>query len=759
MAEVLSRKCSTERYIFNARTRVTRTFAGSCLGITFPASFNPILASDPSQYYGSAYAAQTTPLGQQQQQAAPGTAVAYGQTTWPAGYAIDASAYAQYYNQQYYQQSQTAVEIPPGVSTSTPSYSTAAPFYQQPYTHTPQYAYATPSVTAYGSHGYDWSAWYAQNPQQQQQQQQQHSSIQHPTVYAAAPTVSSTLAAHPPQNMISSTSSTSAPFTSTQPAVTQKMAYADVVKGSSTTAAKPSAFGAAKPAYITVKPRKVLAESPLVSQSKDDEPSSKPRASSSKQESQDPNKWPPSLKEYVTKVFDTCPADKRDIAEKQIKDLIVQTMQNNVIWTTDWTNMALPSYCQQPEPKAKQRINIVSTPSPPASPSISKKRKEIPQSPAESRQSTKMATVTVSTSSNVSSDDEDVMLARLPPSLRKAELERRQQRKERFKAREEEERRKNLEKQREIQRAKEAFLRAGAEGNPDVIDWDEYTIVGTCTDLEKRYLRLTSAPDPASVRPLHILRQTLDLLISKWKKEQNYTFICDQFKSLRQDLTVQRIKNEFTVAVYETHARIALEKGDLGEYNQCQAQLMQLYNIFNLRGCQDEFTGYRILYLVHTSNRTELVKVLGELTDEQKNGEIVKHALNVRTAVAIGDYHRFFLMYGAAPRLSAYLMDHFAERERIRALKIICRAYRPGISLDYIATELGFVHADDVSENDVDAIRLGRKACTKWLKEQGVQWVNGEVGRTVDTKGSLPVLQGLFDAISRKGVDIKGQIH
>lgn len=85
-------------------------------------------------------------------------------------------------------------------------------------------------------------------------------------------------------------------------------------------------------------------------------------------------------------------------------------------------------------------------------------------------------------------------------------------------------------------------------------------LVGTCEKLEKQYFRLTSAPDPTQVRPLHVLEKTLELLKKKWRTESNYSYICDQFKSLRQDLTVQHIKTDFTVLVYEIHARIALEK-------------------------------------------------------------------------------------------------------------------------------------------------------------------------------------------------------
>jgi len=34
----------------------------------------------------------------------------------------------------------------------------------------------------------------------------------------------------------------------------------------------------------------------------------------------------------------------------------------------------------------------------------------------------------------------------------------------------------------------------------DAVDWDQMTIKGTCQKVEKKYLRLTSAPDPSTVR-------------------------------------------------------------------------------------------------------------------------------------------------------------------------------------------------------------------------------------------------------------------
>jgi hypothetical protein len=40
----------------------------------------------------------------------------------------------------------------------------------------------------------------------------------------------------------------------------------------------------------------------------------------------------------------------------------------------------------------------------------------------------------------------------------------------------------------------------------------------------------------------------------------------------------------------------------------------------------------------------------------------------------MGNYHAFFLLYLNAPNMGAYIMDHFIDRERVRAMMVITRA-------------------------------------------------------------------------------------
>ena len=43
------------------------------------------------------------------------------------------------------------------------------------------------------------------------------------------------------------------------------------------------------------------------------------------------------------------------------------------------------------------------------------------------------------------------------------------------------------------------------------------------------------------MRPVFVLQKSLTFVLSRWEKDSDYHFSCEQFKSIRQDLTVSLI--------------------------------------------------------------------------------------------------------------------------------------------------------------------------------------------------------------------------
>eukprot|EP01132_Coremiostelium_polycephalum_P010041 gene10041-12310_t len=258
------------------------------------------------------------------------------------------------------------------------------------------------------------------------------------------------------------------------------------------------------------------------------------------------------------------------------------------------------------------------------------------------------------------------------------------------------------------------------------LDWDSLTIKGTSQELEKPYLRLTSAPDPSTVRPEPVLKKALEMVKKKWMENEDYTYTCEQLRSIRQDLTVQRIKNKFTIQVYETHARIGLENSDLGQFNQCQTQLFELYKQ-GLHGSKSEFFAYRILYNVYQENNSDLTKTLSELTPELESQPHVQHALKVRQSINSNNYIQYFRLCNDAPNMAGYLLDKITPRVRIDAIKTLFKSYRPNILLSQMM-QLGF-------QKDKD--------CIDFIDKHKLVWTNSKQKSEIDAKLSSSIVSNL----------------
>lgn len=256
-------------------------------------------------------------------------------------------------------------------------------------------------------------------------------------------------------------------------------------------------------------------------------------------------------------------------------------------------------------------------------------------------------------------------------------------------------------------------------------------LVGENPQLEKAYVRLTGEPRREDVRPLKVLIKSLAHIKATYAQNEDFEWANEQLKSVRQDLVVQGLlQNRFARDVYETHARILLENGDLDEFQQCQSMIRSLtkgngalddVSVQASLGSvarsfelgvnrtmskprrqtpedEDEFLGYSILYsLVRNSSidlKIELQRAKSAGCSEERESSC-SHAVKVVKAVEGDDYRSFFRLYENAPHMSAYLCDFLVKRVRDGALDRVLSAHRPNVSVEYIRECLHFEDLDE----------------------------------------------------------------
>jgi len=227
---------------------------------------------------------------------------------------------------------------------------------------------------------------------------------------------------------------------------------------------------------------------------------------------------------------------------------------------------------------------------------------------------------------------------------------------------------------------------------------EEKPIQGSCTQLERPYVRITGLLKPSDVRPLPVLRQSFALVQRKWAEKHDWVYASEMLRSIRQDLTVQLVRDAFTVEVYEFCARTALEVGDFKQFDQCSTQLEELYADAEagVRANMPEFIAYRLLYLTLQDEHLALAAFVKRHSSQLCAGAASSNAnlalaWALRAALAQGNFARASRLAvqaraaaggissasgvagAATERLSATLL-HAAALQRLLA---ICRAYKP----------------------------------------------------------------------------------
>ncbi|CAJ1439001.1 unnamed protein product [Effrenium voratum] len=220
---------------------------------------------------------------------------------------------------------------------------------------------------------------------------------------------------------------------------------------------------------------------------------------------------------------------------------------------------------------------------------------------------------------------------------------------------------------------------------------------GRSQDLERPFMRFSEAPRPEEVRPLPVLREAFKKTREKWTKDQDWSYVGEMLRSIRQDLTIQMLRDIFVVEVHEYWAQLALEVGDFKQFDQAAVQLQAYYADPTLeKGATklNEVLAWRLLYLTVEGEgiaTTEFLRRNAQRLDFSV--PVVKLAWRLRRAISQRCHTKAMHMLAppktegqmtgeddVPPVLPESLRAELLRRVKLAQLMEVCKAVRENMS-------------------------------------------------------------------------------
>uniref|UniRef100_H2MJD5 Germinal-center associated nuclear protein n=1 Tax=Oryzias latipes TaxID=8090 RepID=H2MJD5_ORYLA len=278
---------------------------------------------------------------------------------------------------------------------------------------------------------------------------------------------------------------------------------------------------------------------------------------------------------------------------------------------------------------------------------------------------------------------------------------------------------------------RDKILRQGRSKRTDL----DLAFVGTCPDMcpeKERYMRETrnqlsvfevipntemvnhtaaikeysrssadqEEPLPHELRPLPVLKMTMDYLVTQIMDlgQDNYRdwydFVWNRTRSIRKDITQQRLCCPQTVSLIEKCTRFHVHcahhlceehmssfdpKINTENMTKCLQSLKEMYEDLAAHQTfcpsEAEFRQYSVLLKL---NDGDILRSVQQFRDEVRNSPELKFAVQAFAAVNSNNFVRFFKLVKGASYLAGCLLHRYFNQVRAKALKVLNMALTVG---------------------------------------------------------------------------------
>lgn len=221
--------------------------------------------------------------------------------------------------------------------------------------------------------------------------------------------------------------------------------------------------------------------------------------------------------------------------------------------------------------------------------------------------------------------------------------------------------------------------------------------------LEKKYERLdlSSNLNNNNLRDLYTLKKSFKYVLEKYNENNDYSYIISQLKSIRQELIIQKIKDNFVIEVYEKSVELSIENNDIPNFNVSISYLIN--DLYPFIPNKNFIKFYRYYLIYNSIYDIKDLSVILKTNNFKENKKELKDILNIIKIINEKNYIKLIVEISKLKsEKEKKLFENYFPKIKLLSLILMCYGYFTTIPIKFIQEKLLFKN---------------EKTCVNFLKE------------------------------------------